>query len=379
MTPFRIMVVAAGLICSVVIGGYSGVIVGVAAAALTASIWLLPWLIQMWRNNRVPYYEAEGHMRVGNWSEAERWYKAIADVAKVSHMKADALANVARAQVKQKKFAEAEQTVLEALPLTKSGTVRGRLLSARGEAELGRGDHAAAIRSQLEALALVDATEPSTELAERHLQLGKAQAAAADAAAIPTLIKALEISKASSEEPTAQQASILQAIAEAMLTQGQGPEAVPYLEQAAQVLEATLTKDSPEFMVATEWLGRAYDAAGDHSKAVATFENAVALHERHVGKSTPEFITALMYLARHYLGQGLYAKSIELARNAYGQMGITRDPRSDEGLLLLAEIYERSGRGDEAVQFRKKLSTAPKEHTQRPWATSVADKAEAAS
>jgi tetratricopeptide (TPR) repeat protein len=378
MTPFRVMVAAAGLICSVLIGGYSGVIVGLAAGLLTVSIWLVPRILEWWLRFRMPFNEAENHIRAGNWSEAERCYKTIADGSKIARLKADALANLATAQVKQQRFAEAEQTINDALPLAKTPELRTKLLGLRGDAELGRGDFQAAVNSQQEALALVNTHYASVELPERHLHLGKAQAALGDPNAIATLKKALEISKSLVTEPTAQEASILQAIAETLTAKGRGVEAVPYLEKTAEVLKETLSMDSPEYLLATEFLGRAYHSAGDHPKAVATFEMAVALHERHVGKSTPEFITALMYLARHYMNQGLYAKAIEFARNAYGQMGIIRDARLDEGLLLLAEIYERSGRGDEAVEFRKKLSTAPKAETQRPWATAFADQAGAA-
>lgn len=345
----------AAVMCALLVGRESGAIIGLAVAALTASVWVLPFALRWWQSQNVHYAEAEKHLKAGNWSQAEKWCQAIADVAKQPGVKADMLAKVALCQAKERRYAEALETVAKAMPFAKQPEVKSRLLTAKAEAQLGMGEGAAAAASQREALTLAERkSKDKKAIAERLLELGKTLTTTDPAQAIETLQQALEEYRTVYGEGAPEFAKPLKALAEAHLNTGDAASAITHLEQCSKLIEQTLTTDAPDFMAATEKLAEAYDLAGRYEDAVATFERAVALHERHVGKSTPEFITALMYLAAHYCAEGEYARAMELARLAHGQMGIARDPRLNEGLELLAIIYERSGRPAEAAEFRSK-------------------------
>lgn len=352
---FRIIGVVAGLLCSWLVGGYSGAIIGFATGLLTVSIWLVPFAMKWWRSQRIHFIQAESHMQAGNWGEAEKWYRAIADVAKQPSMKADMLAGVALAQVKQKKYTEAESTIEEGLKYAKQPGARAKLLKARAEAQAGLGDGKAAAETQKQALKLAESsTKNPKAIASLYSDLGETLIAIEPKQAVEILQKALELTKKAHGEAGPETGRALQKLAEAYLRAGDAAGAIPVLQQSVKLLEDTLTIDSPEFMAATERLAEAYDAAGDDENALRYFERAVSLHERHVGKSTPEFVTALMYLGAHYCAEGNYARAMEYARTAHGQMGITRDPRVNEALELLAIVYERSGRLEEAADFRKR-------------------------
>lgn len=357
---FRIIGVVAGLICALLVGKAGGIIIGLATGGLTVSIWLVPFAMKWWRSQRIHFIQAESHMQAGNWGEAERWYRAIADVAKQPSMKADMLAGASLAQVRQKKYTEAEATIEEGLRHAKQPGSRAKLLRARAEAQVALGDAKGAAESQKERLKLTEsATKDPKAIAVLYGDLGQTLMASEPRQAVEVLQKALELTKKAYGEAGPETGKVLQKLAEAYLKTGDAAGAVPVLQESVKLLEETLTIDSPEFMAATERLAEAYDAAGDDENALRHFERAVSLHERHVGKSTPEFITALMYLGAHHCAEGNYARAMEYARTAHSQMGITRDPRINEGLELLAIVYEQSGRPEEAAEFRKrKAATA---------------------
>ncbi|HYZ86277.1 MAG TPA: tetratricopeptide repeat protein [Bryobacteraceae bacterium] len=366
LSPFRILAAVAGLICALFVGGMGGAVVGFATGLLTVSIWAVPMGIKFYRNRRVYHYEAEGHMRVGNWSEAERWYGIVAKSEKLAESRAEMLSNVAIAQIKQKKYSEAEETVKAALGQTGNPAMKAKLIGLRGEAEFGRGDVEAAIRSQREALQFAESKKGNDiAVADRRLQLGRTLMHVNLGEAIQVLETAVALARNAHGEGSIEAGKALQTLGEAHMAAHAYPAAIETFRAASDLIAKTLTQDAPEFMVTLEWLGKAHAGAGDLETAVECFERAVKLHEQHVGKSTPEFISALLFLARIYLARGLYAKAIEVGRFAHAQINITKDPRGDEGLELLATIYEMSGRSDEAASFRKKLSTAPKESAAR--------------
>ncbi len=314
-------------------------------------------------NKRVNQLTAAGEqdLHVGNYGKAENSLALAATEAErhgvPAATRAMILRSVAEAQRKQGKLAEAEQTIRQAMALTPDGAGQGRsqyadCLDVLADVYRDQGNYPQVQITLQESLNLEELLpKPNPELvAKRRQKLALAYHHAGDyLSAGPHFVRALELHEQTFGIEHAETGRVLTETGAALHKAGDYAEALAYLERAIQIQEKTLGAESPEVTQGLYYLAVAYEDSGRLDQAAVQYERILMLRRRQVAGNELELAEVLFYLARVYLMLDRVALAEEMAQSAILIMDRTPGPELASALEILAKIYERSDRPEEAA------------------------------
>jgi tetratricopeptide (TPR) repeat protein len=241
-----------------------------------------------------------------------------------------------------------------------AGGDRGRLallLREIGESRLLGGDFAGATAALREAIDLLAYSAGSQRpLAEAHMILGEALAAAGEPGAPAAWMSAL--TKWTASSTSAPPARLLLSIGESLVAAGRSGEAVPHLTRA---LDAAGQEESASLLLrAHRGLSRAAAQAGDAVRALRHAQLALATAAGSPPATPREIATACGDLASLHLQRGETQRAIEYGERAVAERtkaGLTNDAAA-------TGIWELIGEAHEAAKSHASAATA--------WSNAVA-------
>jgi tetratricopeptide (TPR) repeat protein len=368
MGPYRALLIVVTVLSFLSIAGMREVRASLVVAIACINVFGWSWeLINKYnkRRNRLAA-DGEQELRVGNYSEAE---KSLAQAAAEANgrgaspaKRATILRNLAEAQRKQGKLAEAEHTIRQAITLLADRTGPGGsqcadCLDVLADVYLDQGNYPQAQTVVQESLDLEETLpKPDPErLAKRRQKLALAYHHAGDhAAAAPHFDRALELHEQAFGPEHSETGKALSETGAALHRAGDHAEALLRLERALQIQEKTLGGDAPEVTQGLYHLGLAYEDSGHLDQAAAQYERILQLRRRQVAGNELELAEVLFYLARVYLMLNRLALAEEMAQSAILIMDRKPGPELAATLEILAKIYERSDRQKEAAAAKER-------------------------
>ena len=305
-------------------------------------------------NKEVNQLAAQGEqdLHTGNYAKAEDSL-ALAAAEGQRHglpapKQAILLRNVAEAQRKQGKLAEAEQSARQAVALLPDSAC----LDVLADVYRDRGNYPQAQAVLQESLRREESlAKPNPELlAKRRQKLALAYHEAGDhAAATVHFDHALVQHEQAFGAEHAETGRALTQSGVALRQAGHHAEAVKRLERALQIQEKTLEADSPEITESLYHLAMASEDSGHLDRAAAHYERILRLRRRQVAGNEYELAEIFFYLARVYLLLDRLTQSEEMAQSAILIMDRKPGPELASTLEILAKIYQRSDRVKEAA------------------------------
>jgi tetratricopeptide (TPR) repeat protein len=363
MAPYRIILIVVTVLSFLSIAGMREIRASLVVAIVIINVFGWSWpIIDKWnkRRNRL-IADGEQELQVGNYGEAEKSLKLAAAEAE-SHgapaaRRSMILRSLAESQRKQDKLAEAEQTARRATVLLSDTTGQGRsqygeCLDVLADVYQDQGNYPQAQTILREALSLEESLpKPNPEmLAKRRQKLALAYHHAGDhAAAVPHFDRALELHVQAFGPEHAETGKVLTETGAALHKAGDHAEALLRLERALQIQEKTLGADAPEVTQGLYHLALAYEDSGHLDQAAVQYERILQLRRRQVVGNELELAEVFFYLARVYLMLNRLALAEEMAQSAIIIMELKPGPELASTLEILAKIYERSDRREEAA------------------------------
>jgi tetratricopeptide (TPR) repeat protein len=158
-------------------------------------------------------------------------------------------------------------------------------------------------------------------------------------------------------------------LASAYQDAGQLDKALPLFEQALEKTRAKLGPDHPDTLRSMNNLAGACWQAGQRDRTLALYEETLARAKATLGPEHPYTLRTMTSLAGAYQAAGRFAKAEPLLLQGYE--GLTNQektiPASVRAQLLtevveqLVQLYEATGKKNEAVKWRKQLPTQEKQ------------------
>jgi tetratricopeptide (TPR) repeat protein len=334
-------------------------------------LWTFP-IIQKWKKRRdAPGLEGEGHLLVGNYPEAEQALRKALSQAEHQRItvkkRASLMRNLADAQRKQGKFAEAQESILQVLALSsdlmRDGLIEeyGLCLELLAAVHQDTGNHPQEQQVLQESLRLEEGlAKPNQErLAKRRQKLALAYHNAGDyAAAAPHFARSLELHEQAFGPNHAETGKMLTELGASLQREGKYAEAARNLERAMAIQARTLGADSPELTESLYHLALAHEKSGNLEQAAAQFESMLQRRERQVGGSEAALADAYHQLAKLSLKLGQLARAREAAQSAI--FVLEREPGIElasalETLGAICEQMDRSGEAADAFEKAREL------------------------
>jgi tetratricopeptide (TPR) repeat protein len=381
MGPYRTILIVVSVLSFLSIAGMREMRASVVVAIAFLNICGWSWELIAKRNKRRNRFTAEGEqkLQIGNYGEAEKSLALAAEEAESrgapAENRATILRNMAEAQRKLCKLAEAEQTIRQAMALLPDRTGQGQsqyadCLDVLADVYRDQGNYPRTQTILQEALTLEESLpKPNPELlAKRRQKLALAYHDAGDhAAAGPHFDRALQLHEQTFGPEHSETGRVLSETGAALHKAGDHAEALLRLERALQIHEKTLGADATEVTQDLYYLAVAYEDSGRLDQAAVQYERILMLRRRQVAGNELELAEVFFYLARVYLSLGRMATAEEMAQSAILIMDRKPGLELASTLEILAKIYERSDRGKEAAaanerarSIRSSVGVAPK-------------------
>ncbi|HLX43892.1 MAG TPA: tetratricopeptide repeat protein [Bryobacteraceae bacterium] len=311
--------------------------------------------------------EGERHLKARNWPEAEECLaEAVADADRRGHsvQKIHLRLQLAEAQRKQSKVAEAELTVRAALEHTArvsnpSGYVQ--CLDALAEV-FHDAENFPSMEVALQEGVRIEAAMPHPDplrMARRVHRLGTARHKnGRSVEAIPALEKALKLheqvalkdGEKETPEHDIETANLLSELGSIQRAQGNYEVSHGLLRRALRIHETRLGHDSEEAMRDLHLLAGSLEEAGDIDGAAELYERTLLRRQRMVGGNLEDLAEMQYGLAGMYIGWSNYARSRELLAEAIGIFRRHKNARLAVAYETLAHVEECSGRYQEAIE-----------------------------
>jgi tetratricopeptide (TPR) repeat protein len=324
-----------------------------------SAVWAPP--LEAWTIDR-NWNRAEGErlLQAHNYEEAEPYLAqavAEADRHSMSVPKRVRLrVQLADVQRKQRKFADAEQTLRTAIALAADVTDgAGYLLCLDGLAEIfvAQGNFASAEKVSQEGVR-IEAELPHPDplrMARRVHRLGISRYKVGRSGdAIPALKKGLELHEQAygpEHEETNQVLSELGAIYRA---EGLHQDAQRCLRRSLRFHQSEFGPEDPRAMHDLHQLAGSLEESGDAEAAAHEYERVMELKSRILGGDLEELGEMQFSLASLYVGWGNYPRARELLADCIGTFKRQGGPRLAVAHELLAQVEEYSGRFHDAAR-----------------------------
>ena len=142
-------------------------------------------------------------------------------------------------------------------------------------------------------------------------------------------------------------------------SQGNHERAKQCLQRALYIHEAAKGPDSPETFADVQQLARVLEESGDLDGAAHQYERALLMKMRKLGVGNLEDIAEMQYrLANLHIGWGNLARARELLEECVGEFRRHGGPRFAVALEMLAQLEERLGHYNAAVDELEKAGRA---------------------
>jgi tetratricopeptide (TPR) repeat protein len=302
--------------------------------------------------------EGERNLKARNYADAEKFLMLAveeADVSRHTVRRVHFRLELAEAQRRQGKFAEAEQTVRDALEMTaRVSNPSGYLQCLDALAEVFHdSQNYPAMEAALEQGIRIEASIPHPDplrMARRTHRLGTARCLSGHPEeALPALEKAVKLHEQAFGEEHILTADLLSEIGAIYRAQNNHEQAQESLRRALRIHERELGHVSDESLHDLHHLAGSLEESGDIEGAAALYERALVLKERIVGGDLEELAEMQFGLAGMYIGWSNYARARELLSEAVGTFKGKKGPRLAVTYETVAHVEECSGRYQEAI------------------------------
>jgi hypothetical protein len=303
--------------------------------------------------------EAEHYLQAGDYPQAELLFKAAVDQADQHHyslaMRGRLRMQLAEAQRRQSKLAEAEETARAGLALaveTRDPSLYALLLDTLSEIFFALEKYAAVETVVQEALR-AEQNLPSPDpfrIGRRQHRLGMAQYRIGRVEeAIPAIEKAVACHDQAFGPEHEETAKLLSELGQFYRIEGDHASAEKHLKRALYIYEKKQGPESDEAVRNLHLLAGSYEESGQIDAAAALYERALLLKERVLGGSLDDLAEAQFNLAGRYVDWGNYMRARELLQDALGTFKRKKDARLAIAYQALAYVEEFLGRYLEAV------------------------------
>jgi tetratricopeptide (TPR) repeat protein len=323
--------------------------------------WAEPRIKEWHHERQFNQVEGQRHLDARNYGEAEKHLKlALAERRHSKNRRCELLLNLERAQRRQAKLAEAEQTAQAALQTASGRSLRARAQDALVDVQLEQARYPEAEQSIADILRSEHA-EPRPDgarVARCYRKLGAARLKSGrQAEAMEAFRQAAEVSE---RVFGAEHAETAQSFADlGMLLRGHGDhaEAQRCLRRALDMHRASSGLDSHEATQGLYHLASSLEESGDLDGAAGEFERLLALRARQVGVNPLDNAETQVRLAGLYLKARRTGPAKELLNHAIGVLERNGGPPLAQALQMLACAEEQSGRLEEAKRWRDVASS----------------------
>jgi tetratricopeptide (TPR) repeat protein len=322
--------------------------------------WATPHVKEWNRKRHENRVEGERHLEAGNYGEAERYLTvaiAQAEQRRYPVAKRNALRlKLAEAQRQQGKLDDAERSARLAMEdAGQDGALRGTALEGLAEAQIQRGDFAAADKSIEDSLAL---PADGASLARRsHLLARVRHRAGRTKDAFPAFERTIALHERAFGADHLETGHRLSELGGLHRAHGNHAEAQRHLRRALKIHETHCGVDSHEVTEDLGNLAASLEESGDLDGAAAQYERALKLKERVVGADLEQVAEMQVKVARLYLHWERYGPARELVTQAITRLERKQGRRLATALETLAQLEEASGRMKEAQQLRDRALT----------------------
>jgi tetratricopeptide (TPR) repeat protein len=329
--------------------------------AVRISAWATPRVKEWHRQRHLNRVEGKRHLESRNWSEAEKHLTlALEERHHSATQRLELLLDLEKAQLRQFKLAEAEETTAAALVLAiqeKNAGMHSLALEALVEVQLGQGKYDEAERTAGE-IARLETAQPKPDnarLAKSAQKLGTALLKSGrKAEAIEAYGRACELGEKAFGSESIETAQSLSDLGMLYRQEGGHQQAQRCLRRALKIHRAISGQDSHEASQDLFHLAGSLEESGDLDGAAAEYERVLALKQRQVGGNREEVTETQVRLAALYVRTGRTSAARELLSHAIRVLERNGGPALAFALETMASADERAGRADDARVWRER-------------------------
>jgi len=325
--------------------------------------WAEPHVKEWHRKRHFNRVEGQRHLDARNWSEAEKHLTlALAERRHSNKRRSELLLNLERAQRRQKKLTEAEQTANAAMEIAsqaKDRAMLARTQDALVDIRLEQGRYAEAAKSIVEILQTENTqkTPDGARAAKSYRKLGTAYLNSGHTAqAMEAFQHAADISERVFGAENSETAQSFTELGMLHRQHANHAEAQRCLRKALEIHRAAEGLDSHEASQGLYHLAASLEESGDLDGAAGEFERLLRLRARQVGVNPIDNAETEIRLAGLYLKAGRTAPAKELLNHAISVLERKGGPLLVQALDTLAVAEEQSGRPEEARRWREVAS-----------------------
>jgi len=315
---------------------------------------------EWWQERQFQIVEGQRQLDCRNWPEAEKHLSlALAERRHSKHQRCQLLLNLQRAQWRQAKFTDAEQSLQAAMAVANSRSLRAQAEDALLELQLEQARYPEAEQSIAEILQAEQAhSRPDgARVAKCYQKLGAVRLKTGrEAEAMEAFRWAAEQSERAFGAGHTETARSLGDLGTLLRHQGNHVEAQTCLRRALDIHREAEGLDSHEATQGLSQLASSLEESGDLDGAAGEFERLLALRARLVGVNPLENAGTQVRLAGLYLRARRTGPAKELLNHAISVLERNGGPMLIQALEMLALAEEQSGRPQEAQRWREIVS-----------------------
>jgi tetratricopeptide (TPR) repeat protein len=329
--------------------------------AIRIGQWLEERVKEWWQERQFQITEGRRQLAVRNWAEAEKHLSfALAERRHSKNKRCELLLDVERAQRRQQKFAEAEQTLREAMAIAATRPLRTKALDALLELQLEQSRHADAEQSisQILQAEKAESRPDGARIAKCYQKLGALRLRTGrDSEAMEAFRWAAEQAERAFGPQHTETAQSLGELGSLLRRNGDHAEAQRCLRRALDIHREAAGLDSREATDGLYQLASSLEESGDLDGAASEFERLLALRARQVGVNPLQNAETEVRLAGLYLMSGRTGPAKELLNHAVSVLERNGGQPLAHALEVLAFAEEQSGRPDQAKHWREVASS----------------------
>ena len=339
---------------------------------LRVAEWATPHVKEWHRERHLNRNEAQRHFEARNWSEAEKHLQLALEEPHHSAIdRVEFLLRLAEAQSRQGKLEDAEETASRAIKLAvqeENGTLHALALDALADVQLSQQRYGEAEKSAQEVIHLESARAKPDHalLASSSRKLASAlEKNQRPAEALEAFKVALSHAEKAFGAEHAETAGHLHELGMMHQRGGDHGAAQGCFRRALGIQRAIGMNSAADTQEATQTLyhlAASLEESGHLHDAAAEFEKMLVLRERQIGADREETARAQVRLAALQLRSGRIASARELLLQALPALEGKGGPPLALALEALASAEERSGRAQQARQYREKAVAAAALH-----------------
>jgi tetratricopeptide (TPR) repeat protein len=337
---------------------------------IRVAAWATPRVQEWHRERQMNETESQRHLDAKNWAEAETHLVEALKKKRSNKVTAELLAKLSKAQLHQKKFAEAAESANACVDLAANDpNLLWLALDALASIQLAQGD----TTSTLETLDSMDESEKArpkpdltrllkTSRTRGNILAGLGRTFEARGAFEETLKLAEQAHGAEHLET----AHILAEDGALCRKIGDHPQAQRSLQRALTIYRASEEFHSVQCSESLRHLALSLEESGNLDAATAEYERFVSLCERQIGGNARDLAHAQVRLSSLYVRSGRSSAARELLGSAMAMLEREKGEVLREALEILAQAEEQAGRRAAAAACRAKAeSITPVPATQR--------------